>query len=374
MKRVAKVLAMLAGLTLVLTACPSGDTDGDDGKKAAASVLQTVKDRGTVICGVNNSVPGFGFVDESGAFKGFDIDFCKALAAAVFGDATKVQFKALTAEQRFTSLQSNEIDVLIRNTTYTATRDGKERAQFATTTFYDGQGMMVKADSDLNKLEDLDGETICVLSGTTTELNLESVFKARDIKYEPQSLESVDQIQEAFTSDRCRGWTSDKSQLAGIRSNFPANKGGPDGLRILQETMSKEPLGPVVLEGDADWFDVVNWTVFATIQAEELGITSKNVDSFLTSDSPEIKRFLGRATVTSSPSAASGSPTASPVTSPFDAGLGLSGDFAVNIIKAVGNYGEIYRRNVGPGTPLGLARGLNDLWFNGGLLYSPPFR
>lgn len=379
----AKVLQRFAALTviaLVAAACPGGDGDTDgDNNQARTSILETVRSRDRLICGVNNSVPGFGFVDEGGAFVGFDIDFCKAVAAAVLGDPTKVEFKALTAEQRFAALQSGEIDVLIRNTTATATRDGTERAQFATTTFYDGQGMMVKANSGFRSLRDLDGETICVLSGTTTELNLETVFRAQRIDYTPQSLESVDQIQDAFQRDRCRGWTSDKSQLAGVRSNFPAAQGGPDALRILDETMSKEPLGPVVREGDADWFDAVNWTVIATIQAEEFGITTANLNQFLGSEDPAIMRFLGRATVTTTPSptgspTGTASPAASPTTRPFDPGLGLPGDFAVKIIQAVGNYGEIYARNVGPRTPLGLQRGPNALWTDGGLLYAPPYR
>lgn len=371
MNRLTKVGGILAVLTLALTACPGGDGDGGDGDdKAAASILETVKERDRVVCGVNNEVPGFGFV-EGDEYKGFDIDFCKAVAAAVLGDPAKVEYKALTAEQRFTALQSNEIDVLIRNTTWTSSRDGTERAQFTTTTFYDGQGMMVKAESGFDSLEDLDGETICVLSGTTTELNLESVFRARKIDYEPQSLDSPERIQSAFTADRCRGWTSDRSQLAGIRSNFPQSQGGPNALRILDETMSKEPLGPVVREGDADWFDAVNWAVLATIQAEEFGITSDNLDEFSDSDDPSIQRFLGTATVTTSPSPGA---TGSPSTTQFNSGLDLPADFAVKVIEAVGNYQEIYNRNVGPRTPLGLPRGLNALWTDGGLLYAPPIR
>jgi general L-amino acid transport system substrate-binding protein len=218
--------------------------------------------------------------------------------------------------------------------------------------------MMVRADSRYEELEDMGGTTICVLSGTTTELNLESQFLARNVRYTPLSFEDNDTLQQAFTQGRCDGWTSDKSQLAGVRSNWPEGQGGPDALRILDVTMSKEPLGPAVRDGDSRWADVVDWVVIATIQAEEFGITSQNVDRMGESDNPEIQRFLGR-----------------PVEGePFDAGLGLEPDFAVDVIKAVGNYGEIYGRNVGPDTPLGLERGMNALWTDGGLLYAPPYR
>jgi general L-amino acid transport system substrate-binding protein len=321
-------------------------------------VLDDVRGRGTLRCGVNDAVPGFGFVTAGGEFQGFDIDYCRAVAAGVLGDADAVEFMPLTAEQRFTALQTREIDVLIRNTTWTSSRDGSEGATFLTTTFYDGQGMMVRADSRYQDLEDMAGTTICVLSGTTTELNLEAQFRARGIRHTPLSFEQNDTLQQAFIQRRCDGWTSDKSQLAGIRSNWPENQGGPDGLRILDETMSKEPLGPVVRDGDSRWADAVNWIVIATIQAEEFGVTSENVEQMRTSDDPEVRRFLGQ-----------------PVEGePFDAGLGLDPDFAVNVVSAVGNYGQIYQRNVGPETALGLERGMNALWTQGGLLYAPPYR
>ena len=333
-------------------------TDGDTGAQEGGGVFQQVRDRGNVVCGVNDAVPGFGTATEGGEYEGFDIDYCRAVAAAVLGDADAVEFRPLTAEQRFTALQSGEIDVLIRNTTYTASRDGGEGATFLTTTFYDGQGMMVPADSDYEELEDMGGSTICVLSGTTTELNLESQFQARDIDYTPLSFEDNDPLQEAFLQERCDGWTSDKSQLAGVRSNWPDGEGGPEALRILDVTMSKEPLGPAVRDGDTQWADAVNWAVFATIQAEEFGIESGNVDEMLESDDPEVRRFLGQAVEGE----------------PFDPGLGLDTDFAVTVIREVGNYGEIYDRNVGPDSPLGLERGLNALWTEGGILYAPPYR
>lgn len=322
------------------------------------SLLQQVQSRGTLNCGVNDAVPGFGFTTEAGEFQGFDIDFCRVVAAAVIGDPDAVEHRPLTAEQRFTALQAGEIDVLIRNTTYTASRDGTEGARFLYTTFYDGQGMMVRADSGYGSLEDMEGETICVLSGTTTELNLESVFQSLGVSYEPLAFEDNEPLQEAFVQERCGAWTSDKSQLAGVRSNFPEAQGGPESLVILEETMSKEPLGPVVRDGDDAWADAVNWAVIATVQAEEFEITSENIDEMLESGNPEIQRFLGQ-----------------PVEGePFDAGIGLPADFAVQVIRAVGSYGEIYDRNVGPDSPLELERGINALWTDGGLHYPPPYR
>jgi general L-amino acid transport system substrate-binding protein len=375
------VLAALATAALLLAAgCSLGGDDDDNGGDAAATtgettgttdttggesqsggaILAAVRSRGELVCGVNEAVPGFGFVSEGGDFEGFDIDFCKVVAAAVLGDPDAVEYRPLTAEQRFTALQSGEIDVLIRNTTWTASRDGSEGATFTTTTFYDGQGMMVRADSDYQELEDMGGTTVCVLSGTTTELNLESQFQARGVDYTPLAFEDNDPLQQAFTAERCDGWTSDKSQLAGIRSNWPDAQGGPDSLRILDVTMSKEPLGPVTRDGDDEWGDAVQWAVFATMQAEEFGITSENIDEMLESDDPEIRRFLGQ------PAEEDGSV--------FDAGLGLPDDFAVQIIRGVGNYGEIYDRNIGPDSPLALERGINALWTDGGLHYPPPYR
>jgi general L-amino acid transport system substrate-binding protein len=338
----------------------SGDTGsteaGGGGQGGGGNLLQEVQDRGTLRCGVNDAVPGFGFTGEGGEPEGFDIDFCKVIAAAVLGDAEAVEYTPLSAEQRFTALQSGEIDVLSRNTTYTASRDGTEGARFLHTTFYDGQGMMVRTESGHQTLEDLAGETICVLSGTTTELNLESQFQARGIDYTPLAFEDNEPLQAAFVEERCGAWTSDKSQLAGIRSNWPEGQGGPEALTILDETMSKEPLGPVVRDGDDDWADAVNWAIYATIQAEEFGLTSDNVGQG--SDDPEIQRFLGEAVEGE----------------PFDAGLGLPDDFAVQIVTQVGNYGEIYDRNVGPGSALELPRDFNALWTDGGLQFAPPYR
>jgi general L-amino acid transport system substrate-binding protein len=366
---------VLAVVALAAAGCLHSDEGGEagggaqtgeaqGGGEAGGSVLDDVKNRGTLRCGVNDAVPGFGFQTEAGEFEGFDIDFCRVVAAAVLGDATNVEFRPLSAEERFTALQAREIDVLIRNTTWTSSRDGSEGATFLKTTYYDGQGMMVRADSPYRQLEDMEGETICVLSGTTTELNLETVFSARGINYEPLSFEETDPLQEAFTQERCGGWTSDLSQLAGIRSNWPDAQGGPEALRILDETMSKEPLGPVVRDGDTRWADAVNWAVLATIQAEELEITSENVQQMVESDDPEVLRFLGQP----APAELGGSPEA------FNPELGLPADFAVNVIEQVGNYGEIFERHLGPDSPLELERGLNALWTDGGLHYAPPYR
>lgn len=356
---------------LAFTACTN---DEPGATQQARSLLDRVKSRGTLNCGVNNEVPGFGIVDPQGTFSGFDIEFCKVVAAAVLGDATKVEFKPLSAQQRFTALQSREIDVLIRNTTWTALRDGGEGAGFVTTTFYDGQGMMVRDNSRFQRIEDMGGASICVLRGTTTEQNLETQFASRKINYRPRSFASVDEIRPAFTAGTCQGWTSDKSQLAGIRAAWPAAQGGPQALRILDDTLSKEPLGPVVRDGDTDWFDAVRWAVLATILGEELGITQANVDQIrANTTSAEIKRLLGVPLPPPSPTA---SPTgaASPTPKPFDAGLGLPDGWAYQVIKQVGNYGEIYNRTVGPSTPLGLVRGVNALWTNGGLHYAPPYK
>jgi general L-amino acid transport system substrate-binding protein len=365
-------LTVLLALTLVLAACSGDDeatttTAGDGGatETTAApapsgdSLLETVQDRDELICGVNDAVPGFGFTDAEGNFAGFDIDFCRAVAAAVLGDADKVSYRPLTAQQRFTALQSGEIDVLIRNTTFTASRDGREGATFLTTTFYDGQGMMVRAEDGIASIDDMANLSVCVLSGTTTELNLAARFGTTP--YTPLTFDSNDQLQAAFLAGQCDGWTSDKSQLAGVRSNFPEAEGGPEALVILDETFSKEPLGPVVRDGDTQWAQVVNWVVLATIQAEEFGLDSSSVTGY-SGDDAAIRRFLGLEVETDEG------------TTVFDPGLGLATDYVVQVVSQVGNYAEIFDRNVGPDTALGLTRGVNALWTDGGLLYAPPYR
>jgi general L-amino acid transport system substrate-binding protein len=372
------LLVALLALTLIGSACSDDDDEpnasdegeqtdeaaGDDGgeEPSGDGLLAEVRDRGTLNCGVNNAVPGFGVVDDAGEFSGFDIDFCKVIAAAVLGDAEAVEYVPLTAEQRFTSLAAGEIDVLVRNTTRTASREGTENAAFTATTFYDGQGMMVTAESGIGGLDDMDGATVCVLSGTTTEQNLASVFNARGMSFEPLTFDEVDQIREAILQGQCDGWTSDRSQLAGLRSAWPAAEGGPDGLVIFDDIISKEPLGPAVRDGDDEWFDAVNWAVMSTILAEELGITSENITEQLESEDPTVQAFLGQPV---------GDPPAV-----GDTGLNLEPDFAVTVITEVGNYGEIFERNVGVDTALGLERGLNALWNadEPGLLYAPPYR
>ncbi len=316
--------------------------------------LKRVRDRGTLICGVNNQVPGFGFVDSAGNYTGFDVDYCKALAAAIFNDVSKIEYRPVTAEQRFPALQSGEIDVLIRNTTWTLVRDTDNGGNFVATTFYDGQGMMVPASLGAVTLEDLDGGTICVQRGTTTELNLADQMAARGISYTPAVFEDANGTFAAYAEGRCDAVTTDKSGLVSRRSVLP----DPDQHVIMDVTLSKEPLGPMVRQGDDQWFDIVQWTVFATFAAEEFGITSGNVDSAVASDTrPEVRRLLGADENTD-----------------LGAKLGLSKDWAVNVIRAVGNYAEIYDRNLGPGTLTAIPRGINNLYTNGGLLYSPPFR
>ena len=380
--RLRMILALLAVLALFGAAC-SDDDDGDEtgspatepneeaageeeeetgGGGEGASLLDEVQSRGQLRCGVNNTVPGFGFQEAGGEFAGFDIDFCRVIAAAVLGDPEAVEFVAITdPAQRFPTLREGEIDVLVRNTTWTASRDGGEGAAFVQTTFYDGQGMMVRADAGVTEIDELANRTICSTGGTTTELNLET--RMTGIPHTPSIFDDNQQLQDAFLAGQCDAWTSDSSQLAGIRSNWPE---GPEALVILDEVFSKEPLGPVVRDGDSRWFDAVQWAVTATIQAEEFGITSENVDDFVTDENPDILRFLGQPV-----SAEEG---AAP--EPFDPGLGLDPEFALNVIREVGNYGEIYERNVGSGTPLGLDRedSLNALWTDGGLMYAPPYR
>ena len=364
----------LAVAALLGAACSddddSGGAEGDEEEEAAdtggegdggGGLLAEVQDRGTLNCGVNNSVPGFGFETDAG-FEGFDIDYCRGLAAAVLGDPEAVEYVALTPEQRFTALQAGEIDVLIRNTTWTSTRDGAEGAAFTTTTFYDGQAMMVPSDAGITSIDQLQDATICLTAGTTTEQNLAD--RMADIPHTPQTFEENAQVQDAFLAGQCDAWTSDASQLAGIRSNWPDAEGGPEALTILDEIFSKEPLGPAVPDGDSEWYDVVNWVVLATIEAEELGVSSENIDEMLQSEDQAVRRLLGQP--------AEGDEG----TAVVDHGFGVDPDVTVEVIRAVGNYGEIYERNVGPNTPLQLEREgtANALWTEGGLHYSPPFR
>ena len=367
MRKLSVLLGMLIVASLVLAACGGGAateapapaaSGGDEAPSGAPSgfgiTLLTVKARGNLICGVNSQVPGFGSVDADGNYTGLDIDFCKALAAAIFGDPSKVEYRPLSSSERFTALQSGEIDVLIRNTTWTYTRDTDNGANFVHTTFYDGQGMMVRKDTGFQSLDDMAGASICVQTGTTTELNLADVMSARGIDYTPVVFEDADSTTAGYAEGRCDGMTTDKS---GLISQL-VKLSDPEAHVVLDETMSKEPLGPMVRHGDDQWFDIVQWTVFTTFLAEEFDITSANVDDVkASSESPEVQRLLG---VNEEDA--------------MGAKLGLENDFAYNIIKLVGNYAEIYDRNLGPETPTFIPRGLNSLYTDGGLLYSPPFR
>ena len=323
------------------------------------STLETVLNRGTLKCGVNDNLTGFGVLTSDGTFEGFDVDYCKAVAAAILGDASKVEYVPLTASARFEALGAGEIDLLIRNTTWTASRDRDLANDFTATTFYDGQGMMVYADSGYQTIEDMEGATVCVLQGTTTELNLDDRFTSAGLDYTPLTFETNDPLQAAFEEKRCDGWTTDKSGLASKRAEFPATAGGPESLTVLAETLSKEPLGPLTRDNDSQFYDVVQWVVFGLIQAEESGITSANVAAMAANPTdPGMARLLGV-------------PFAGGEVADFQ--FGVDATFIQHAIKAVGNYGEIYERHL---TPLGLTRSgsLNAQWTDGGLIYAPPFR
>ncbi len=317
------------------------------------STLQIVRDRGVLLCGGNANVPGFGYLDpDTNEYAGFDIDSCRAVAAAVLGDAEALEIRATSGTDRFPVLQSGEVDLLSRNTTWTVSRDTSLGFNFAPTTFYDGQGMMVRKDSGIEKLEDLEGGTICVQQGTTTEKNLADVFRVLGVDYEPVVLPDSPSVTSAYDEGRCDGFTTDKSSLL---SQFPMLANADDHV-ILEVTMSKEPLGPLVRHGDDQWFDIVKWVTFGTFQAEELGITSANVEEMAaTSEDPVVRNLLG-------------------VEGDLGQALGLDNDFMVDVIKQVGNFGEIYERHLGPDTIFNLDRGVNALWTDGGLIYSPPFR
>jgi len=314
--------------------------------------LDVVKQRGKVVCGIHTSLAGFGYLDADGKNVGFDVDFCRAVAVAVFDDPNAVEFVPVSAAERGPALQTGEIDLLSRNATWTSSRDA-QWGNFTVVMFYDGQGMLVRKASGFTTLEDLDGATVCVTTGTTTELNLADAFRQRGLQFTAVTFEDTPSVYGAYEQGRCDAATSDKSQLAAVRSGF-AN---PEDHFIMDVTMSKEPLTPTVPQGDDQWFDIVKTVAFVLINAEELGVTSANVDEMLKSKDPSITRMLG-------------------VEGSFgQADLGLSNDFAANIIRKVGNYGEMYDRYMGPeGLAFTLDRGLNKLWSNGGLIYAPPLR
>ncbi len=318
---------------------------------ATAGTLEDVKKKGFIQVGVSEGLFGFAMPDSNGKWRGLDVDTARAVSCAVFGTPDKLKYTPLTATTRFTALQSGEIDVLCRNATRTLSRETALGLNFVTVNYYDGQGFMVSKKLGVKSAKELNGATICVLPGTTTELNVADYFRETGMKWKPVVIESTPALAKAFFAGRCDCMTSDASQLAGIR----ASSSKASQFIILPERISKEPLAPAVRHGDDKWYDVVNFSVLTMINAEELGITSKNVDKMLKSKNPKIKRFLG-------------------VSKGNGKSLGLNEKYAYNIIKYVGNYGEVFERNVGKNTKLGLSRGLNALWTEGGLMYSPPFK
>ncbi|PLY02250.1 MAG: amino acid ABC transporter substrate-binding protein [Desulfuromonas sp.] len=317
----------------------------------AGKDLDAVKAKGFIQVGVNGGVFGFGMPDEKGVWKGLDVDTARAVSAAIFGDADKVKYTPLTAQQRFTALQSGEIDLLTRNATRTLSRETQLGLNFVTVNYYDGQGFMVPKALGVKSAKELDGATVCVLPGTTTEQNAADFFRSNNMKMNPVVIESTSELAKTFFAGRCDVLTSDASQLAGTRAVAP----NPKDYIILPEIISKEPLAPAVRHGDDQFRDIVDFSVLAMINAEELGITSANVDEMLKSTNPVVQRFLG-------------------VIPGNGEALGLDEKWAYNIVKQVGNYGEVFERNVGVNTKLGIERGLNALWTNGGLMYSPPFK
>ena len=319
---------------------------------AGAGTLDDVKARGELICGSNTGLTGFGAPDASGNWTGFDVDLCRAIAAAVLGDPTKVKFLPTTGETRFTALQSGEVDVLVRNSTWSYSRDTELALDFVAVNYYDGQGFMVKKDLGVSSAKELDGATVCIQTGTTTELNLADFFKQNNISYQPVTVADDSEAQRQYLAGACDAYTTDASGLASSRATMP----DAETHVILPEIISKEPLGPAVRHGDNQWGDVVRWTFFALLVAEEKGVTSANVEEVATSTTDEeVKRMLG-------------------VSGDMGAKMGLDNDAFKRAIAAVGNYGEVYARNIGEGTTINLARGLNALWTQGGLQYAPPFR
>lgn len=318
---------------------------------ANAQTLEQVQSRGNLVCGVSTGLAGFSVANDAGEWTGIDVDYCRALAAAIFGDPNAVSFTPLNANERFTALQSGEIDVLSRNTTWTLTRDTTLGLNFVGVTYYDGQGFLVTRDLGVDSALDLSGASVCIQSGTTTELNLADYFRTQGMEFEPVVFDTSQNTVVAFEAGRCDVLTSDLSQLAALRLRLA----DPESAVLLPETISKEPLGPAVRHGDDQWYDIAKWTLNAMILAEELGVNSSNVEEMRSSENPEIKRLLG-------------------VDGEMGAALGISNDWVYNIVSMVGNYGEIFDKNVGASSPLELARGLNGLFSNGGIQYSMPIR
>jgi len=343
MLKIIRNLVLFFSASLLLLSC---------GQQGGSKTLANTKKAGFVKCGVSQGLPGFSNADASGNWSGVDVDVCRAVAAAVLGDSQKVKFFPLSAKERFTALISGEIDVLSRNTTWTLSRDADIGLTFVGVNFYDGQGFMVRKDSGITSTSQFkSGLSACVNIGTTTELNMRDFFTSKGIKYEPVVFEKADEVVAAYDSGRCDTYTTDKSGLAAQRTKLA----DPTAHVVLPETISKEPLGPVTREGDENWSDIVRWSLNVMIEAEELGITSANADAMKTSENPAIKRLVGSEGETG-------------------AALALDQEWSLRIIKQVGNYGESYERNVGPDTPVGLSRGPNAQWINGGILYANPTR
>jgi len=316
-----------------------------------AGTLDSVKKNGKLKCGVSTGLAGFSSPDSKGVWRGLDVDFCRAISAAIFGTPDKVQYVSLNAQQRFTALQSGEIDVLSRNTTFNLTRDTVVGINFAPTTFYDGQGFMMRKKDGVTSAKELDGASVCTQQGTTNELNMADFFRTNKMKFKPVVFESNEEVNQAFFKGRCDALTSDKSGLASERTKLK----NPQDYVILPEVISKEPLAPAVRHGDDQWFDIVKWVIYSVIEAEELGLSSKNIDTFMKTTNPAIRKFIG-------------------LSEGNGRALGLSENWAYNVVKNVGNYEEIFTRHVGNDSPLKLDRGLNRLWKNGGILYAPPVR
>ena len=340
MKKLSAAVLTASALAVAATAVPA----------QAGEQLDAIIERDRLICGVNTGLAGFGIADSQGVWTGFDVDYCKALAIAILGDSSKVDYVPLSSVQRFPALQAGEVDILSRNTTWTLTRDASLGSTFAGVWFYDGQGFMVRAEDGIESIADMNGASVCVESGTTTELNLADVFAARGIEYEPVLFEALQEVLTAFFEGRCDVYTTDASALAAVRT---ANAPNPDDYVILPELISKEPLGPMLRRGDDEFYAIARWVLFATLEAEEKGVTAANVaDMLANSADPTVQRLLG------------GSDEMGSL-------LGLRNEWAYDIIAELGNYGEMYERNI---TPLGLPRGLNALWTEGGIQYAPPVR
>jgi len=350
-KNIQNVIAVVMLVAIVLAVVFTGKKEQSVEVQKEIGLLQEVKERGYLICGVNANLPGFSAQDESGNWSGLDVDFCKAVAAAIFGDATKVEYVGLNAAQRFPTLASGEIDLLARNTTWTISRDVNLMFEFAGVNYYDGQGFLIPTELGIKSAKGLDGAFVCITKETTSELNLNDYFAENNMAYRPIYVEGNKDAKAKLFAGECDVFTTDASGLASARSGAE----DPSKWVVLPEIISKEPLGPLVRQGDQEWEDVVRWTHFVMVNAEEAGITSKNVDEMLTAKSKEVKRILG-------------------VEGYIGPMLGLGMKFGYNIIKQVGNYGESYERNVGPNTPLALERGLNKLWKDGGVMYVPPIR